>query len=74
MERSEVGADRPASGSWPDRGRATAARADEDGDERSLPLSLLLLLAGEVAAFAALAASGNMPEIVSVLYRALLTL
>jgi hypothetical protein len=37
-------------------------------------LGLLVLLAGEIAAYAALSASGNMPEIVSVLYRALLTL
>ncbi len=43
-------------------------------DEERLPFALLAVLAGEIAAFAALAASGNMPDIVTVLYRALLTL
>ena len=43
-------------------------------DEERLPFALLVVLAGEIAAFAALAASGNMPDIVTVLYRALLTL
>ena len=43
-------------------------------DEERLPFALLAVLAGEIAAFAALAASGNMPGVVTVLYRALLTL
>ena len=47
--------------------------AAQENEER-LPFALLVVLAGEIAAFAALAASGNMPGIVTVLYRALLTL
>jgi hypothetical protein len=44
------------------------------GDEERLPFALLVVLAGEIAVFAALAASGNIPSTVTVLYRALLTL
>jgi hypothetical protein len=73
MERSVGRSDRPVSGSWAERPRAVDGWSAAS-DEKGLPLSLLLLLAGEIAAFAALAASGNMPEIVTVLYRALLTL
>jgi hypothetical protein len=74
MERSMVRADRPVSGSWAERPRAVSGWSAAAGEEKGLPVALLFLLAGELAAFAALAASGNMPGIVSVLYRALLTL
>ena len=74
MERSEGRSVRPESGSWAGRPRAAAGWSASASDEREVPVALLLLLGGEVAAFAALAASGNMPPIVSVLYRALLTL
>ena len=73
MERSVGRSDRPVSGSRAER----LPRVDgwsAASDEKGLPLSLLLLLAGEIGAFVALAASGNMPGIVTVLYRALLTL
>lgn len=72
MERSVDRVGRPIAGSRAERLRAGWSAAT--GDEERLPVALLVLLAGEIAAFAALAASGNMPEIVSVLYRALLTL
>jgi hypothetical protein len=74
MERSVGRSDRPDSGSWAERPRAAAGSSESVDGERELPVALLLLLAGEIAAVAALAASGNMPAIVSVLYRALLTL
>ena len=74
MERRMARSDRPVPGSWAERPRTVAGWVAAAGDERGLPIALLLLLAGEIAAFAALAASGNMPGIVTVLYRALLTL
>jgi hypothetical protein len=74
MERSVGRFDRPVSGSGAEWRRGLAGWSGAAGDEERLPLGLLVLLAGEIAAFAALSASGNMPEIVSVLYRALLTL
>lgn len=40
----------------------------------NLPVRLLALLAAEAAAFVLLSASGNMPEIVFTVFRALLTL
>ena len=74
MERSVDRFDRPVSDSWAEHPREASGWSADDGLERRLPIALLLLLAGEIAAFAALAASGNMPGIVTVLYRALLTL
>ncbi len=74
MERSVDRVGRPMAGSRAERRRAAVGWSAATGDEEGLPVALLVLLAGEIAAFAALAASGNMPEIVSVLYRALLTL
>jgi len=73
MERSADLSDRPLAGPRVESPRA-ASVGTEAGDARELPVALLLLLAGEVAAFAGLVASGNMPQIVTVLYRALLTL
>ena len=74
MERSVDRFDRPASDSWAEHPREASGWSSETGLEGKLPTALLLLLAGEIAAFAALAASGNMPGIVTVLFRALLTL
>ena len=74
MERSVDRVGRPMAGSRAERLREAVGWSAATGDEERLPVALLVLLAGEIAAFAALAASGNMPEIVSVLYRALLTL
>jgi hypothetical protein len=74
MERSEGRFDRPASGLGEECRRGLERWSAAACDEERLPVGLLVLLAGEIVAFAALAASGNMPEIVSVLYRALLTL
>ena len=74
MERSVEWSDRPAPVPLPERPCAAAPWTGTEADEKGISLPLLLVLAGEVAAFAALAASGNMPEIVTVLYRALLTL
>ncbi len=72
MERSEGWSDRPVS-SWAKPRREAPAGTAVAGDETRLR-ALVLLLAAEAVAFAALVASGNMPQIVSVLYRALLTL
>jgi hypothetical protein len=74
MERSVGRFDRPVSGSVAEWRRGLAGWSEAAGDEERLPLGLLVLLAGEIVVFAALSASGNMPEVVSVLYRALLTL
>ncbi|MCL4807256.1 MAG: hypothetical protein KJ062_05595 [Thermoanaerobaculia bacterium] len=74
MERSVDPFVRPVTGSEAERSWGLAGRSETVGDEERLPVGLLVLLAGEIAAYAALSASGNMPEIVSVLYRALLTL
>jgi hypothetical protein len=74
MERSADGVGRPVVDSRAERpGNAIGPSTAVDGDERR-SVALLLLLGGEILAFAALTASGNMPEIVSVLFRALLTL
>ncbi|MBK9964550.1 MAG: hypothetical protein IPP07_06485 [Holophagales bacterium] len=54
--------------------REVAGWPDATVEEQGVPVGLLVVLAGEIVGFAALAASGNMPAIVSVLYRALLTL
>lgn len=74
MERSVDRFDRRRAVSRVECSREAAGWSEATGGERALPVGLLVLLAGEIAAFAALAASGNMPVIVSVLYRALLTL
>ncbi len=74
MECSVGRFDRPVAGSPVERPPRIAGWSAEAGEEGRLPVALLLLLAGEVVAFAAVAASGNMPAIVTVLYRALLTL
>ena len=74
MERSVDRFDRPVSDSRAEHPREASGWSSETGLEGQLPTALLLLLAGEIAAFAALAASGNMPGIVTVLFRALLTL
>lgn len=72
MERSEGRSDRPMPGNRSVGGEALADRAASGRDIRTA--ALVLLLVGEAAAFAALVASGNMPGIVTMLYRALLTL
>lgn len=74
MERSIGRPDHPVPGSGAGRPLAIPGRLDAAGREKRLDAMLVLLLAGEIAAFAALTASGNMPAIVTVLYRALLTL
>ena len=74
MERSADLSDRPLAGPRVESPRAASVGTEATGDARELPVALLFLLAGEVAAFAGLVASGNMPQIVTVLYRALLTL
>jgi len=74
MERSVVRSDRRLAVSRAECPQDAAGWSEATSDERGLPLGLLVLLAGEIGAFAALVASGNMPAIVSVLYRALLTL
>lgn len=74
MERSMGRSVRPVADSWAERPRDASGWSTAARDEKGLPVTLLLLLAGEIAAFAALAASGNIPGIVTVLYRALLTL
>jgi hypothetical protein len=74
MERSADRFDRRVAVSRAECPRVAAGWSEATSDEQRLPFGLLVLLAGEIAAFAALAASGNMPPIVSVLYRALLTL
>ena len=74
MERSVDRFDRRVAVSRAECSRDAAGWLEATSDERGLPVGLLVLLAGEIGAFAALVASGNMPSIVSVLYRALLTL
>ena len=74
MERSLDRSDRRAAISRAQRLPESTGWSETASDEERLNVGLLVLLAGEIGAFAALAASGNMPEIVSVLYRALLTL
>ena len=74
MERSADRFDRRVAVSRAGCPREAAGWSEATSGEQGLPLGLLVLLAGEIVAFAALAASGNMPSIVSVLYRALLTL
>jgi hypothetical protein len=74
MERSVDRFDRRVAISRAERPQGAAGWSETTGDEERLPIGLLVLLAGEIGVFAALAASGNMPSIVSVLYRALLTL
>ena len=74
MERSADRFDRQVAVSRAECSREAAGWSEATRDEHGLPVGLLVLLAGEIGAFAALAASGNMPSIVSVLYRALLTL
>ena len=74
MERSEGRTDRLGAGVRMERLRDVVARPDAAVDETRLPVALLVLLAAEIVAFAALSASGNMPGVVTVLYRALLTL
>jgi len=74
MERSADRFDRRVAVSRAECPREAAGWSEATSDEQGLPVGLLVLLAGEIVAFAALAASGNMPSIVSVLYRALLTL
>jgi len=74
MERSMDRFDRRVAVSLAECAREAAGWSEATSDEHGLPVGLLVLLAGEIGAFAALAASGNMPSIVSVLYRALLTL
>ncbi len=73
----ECSADRvghPGAESAAERPSRPAGWSAAANDEERLPFALLAVLVGEIAAFAALAASGNMPGIVTVLYRALLTL
>ncbi len=74
MERSMDRFDRRGAVSRADWSREVAGWTDATSEEQGLPVGLLVVLAGEIVGFAALAASGNMPVIVSVLYRALLTL
>ena len=74
MERSEGQSGRLGAGVRMERLRDVVAGPEAAGDEARLPVALLVLLLGEIAAFAALAASGNMPAVVTVLFRALLTL
>lgn len=74
MERSIERTDHPVPGSRVVCPGEAPVRLDATAAGRRLDALLLLLLAGEIAAFAALTASGNMPAIVTVLYRALLTL
>lgn len=74
MERSADRFDRRVVVSRAECSREVAGWSEATSGEQGLPIGLLVLLAGEIGAFAALAASGNMPAIVSVLYRALLTL
>jgi len=74
MERSVDRFDRRGVVSRAACSREGAGWSDATRDEQGVPLGLLVVLAGEIVAFAALAASGNMPAIVSMLYRALLTL
>lgn len=74
MECSADRAVHPGAESAAERPSRFPGWAAAENDEGRLPLTLLVVLAGEIAAFAALAASGNMPDIVTVLYRALLTL
>lgn len=49
------------------------AACPEDATESSMRTRLLLLLSIQAAAFALASASGKMPEVVVVLFRALLT-
>jgi len=72
MERSMGLSDRPVPGC--PVGLAEGDRTAPVGGERRIPALLSLLLLGEAAAFAALQVSGNIPEIVTVLVRALLLL
>ena len=74
MERSMDRFDRRVAVSRAECAREAAGWSEATSDEQGLPVGLLVLLAGEIGAFAALAASGNMPSVISVLYRALLTL
>ena len=74
MERSVDRVGRPMADLRVERPRGIAEGSAATGDEQRQTVALLVLLVGEIAAFAALAASGNMPGIVSVLFRALLTL
>jgi hypothetical protein len=73
MERSVGRSDHPVPDSWVEPSREASGWRAAAGEERHVA-ALVLLLAGEIVAFAALAASGNMPGIVTMLYRALLTL
>ncbi len=72
MERSEGRSVRPVPVFRSVGSEALADRAATGKEIRTA--ALVLLLVGEAAAFAALVASGNMPGIVTMLYRALLTL
>ncbi|HRY42466.1 MAG TPA: hypothetical protein P5164_00855 [Thermoanaerobaculia bacterium] len=74
MERSMGLSDRPVPGCPVGRARAEGDRTAPVEGERRVPGLLSLLLLGEAAAFAALQVSGNIPEIVTVLVRALLLL
>lgn len=74
MECSADRACHPGSEAAAERAPRVPGWSAAANDEERLPFGLLAVLAGEIAAFAALAASGNMPDIVTVLYRALLTL
>lgn len=74
MGRNVDRIDRPVSVSGSECPRERAGWSETVGDEERLPGGLLFLLAAEIVAFAALSASGNMPQIVTVLFRALLTL
>ena len=74
MERSMGLSDRPVPGCPVGRADAERDRTAPFGGERRVPGLLSLLLLGEAAAFAALQVSGNIPEIVTVLVRALLLL
>ncbi|HPA52852.1 MAG TPA: hypothetical protein PLP50_14755 [Thermoanaerobaculia bacterium] len=74
MERSMGLSDRPVPGRLVGRLRAEGDRPTTVEGERRVPGLLSLLLLGEAAAFAALQVSGNIPETVTVLVRALLLL
>ena len=74
MERSVDRVGRPMAGLRVECPPRIAEGSAAAGDEQRRTVALLVLLVGEIAAFAALAASGNMPAIVPLLYRALLTL
>ena len=73
MERSVGLSGRPEPSWQREVGIASSLAPEAAPSQRRLP-GVALLLLGEIVAFAALQVSGNIPEIVTVLFRALLTL